>query len=50
MPMSIIFGMATAEGDAPQPFWEKARPATITVTIGESPVYIVMETAKRSGQ
>jgi hypothetical protein len=42
--------MATAEGDAPQPFWEKAGPATITVTIGESPVYIVMETAKRSGQ
>ena len=45
-----VFGMATAEGDAPQPFWEKAGPATITVTIGESPVYIVMETAKRSGQ
>jgi hypothetical protein len=38
-----VFGMATADGEAPKPAWEKAGPASITLTIGESPVYILME-------
>jgi hypothetical protein len=30
-------------GAAPQPAWEKAGPAAITLTISESPTYIIME-------
>jgi hypothetical protein len=42
LPIQVI-GMATAENEAPQPGWEKAGPGAITLTIGESPTYIIME-------
>jgi hypothetical protein len=35
--------MAIADGNAPQISWEKAGPTAITLTVGESPIYIVME-------
>jgi hypothetical protein len=34
--------MVTADGEAPKTAWEKAGPTAITLTIGESPTYIVM--------
>ena len=38
-----VAGVATAEDEAPQPSWDKAGPATIPLTIGESLTYIIME-------
>ena len=37
-----ILGMATTSGDAPKPTWEKSGPSAITLTLGESPVYLIM--------
>lgn len=37
-----IAGMTTAEGQAPEPKWEQTGDAAITLTIGESPAYILM--------
>jgi hypothetical protein len=37
-----ILGMTTTSGDAPKPTWEKTGPSAITLTLGESPVYIIM--------
>jgi len=44
LPVRIV-GMATTDGEIPLPAWEKAGPAAITLTIGESPTYIIMERA-----
>ncbi len=41
LPVKVV-GMATADGEAPKLAWEKAGPSAITLTIGESPTYIVM--------
>jgi hypothetical protein len=38
-----VIGMATTDGQAPEPKWEQAGDAGITLTIGESPVYIVLD-------
>ncbi|MCY3022637.1 MAG: hypothetical protein NTW87_26955, partial [Planctomycetota bacterium] len=32
-----VVSMATADGEAPKPAWEKAGPSAITITVGESP-------------
>jgi hypothetical protein len=37
-----ITGMATTNGQAPEPKWEQTGDAAITLTVGESPIYIVM--------
>jgi hypothetical protein len=37
-----VNGMATADGAAPHPEWQSASDSTITLTIGESPAYIIM--------
>lgn len=37
-----VTGMATTDGQAPEPKWEQAGDAGITLTIGESPIYIVL--------
>lgn len=37
-----VTGMATAGGDAPQPAWQDVGDAAMTLTIGESPVYITI--------
>ena len=42
LPVRVV-GMATMEGGAPQPSWEKTGPVAITLPIGESPLYIIME-------
>ncbi len=41
-PVKVV-GMATAEGDAPKAMWEMTGPSAITLTIGESPIYIMMD-------
>jgi len=41
-----VTGMATADGQAPEPKWEQTGDAAITLTIGESPIYIVMDKTK----
>jgi hypothetical protein len=41
-PLKVV-GMATADGVAPNPSWEKAGPSAITLNIGESPTYIIMD-------
>jgi hypothetical protein len=38
-----VAGMATTNGAAPQPSWEKTGPAAISLIIGESPAYIFMD-------
>jgi hypothetical protein len=38
--------MVTADGQAPEQQWEQAGNAAITLTIGESPIYIVMDKTK----
>jgi hypothetical protein len=38
-----VTGMATTDGQAPEPKWEQISNGTITLTIGESPIYIVMD-------
>jgi len=38
-----VTGMVTTDGQAPEPKWEQAGEAAITLTIGESPIYIVMD-------
>jgi hypothetical protein len=38
-----VIGMATAAGEAPKTAWEKAGPTAITLTIGESPIYILID-------
>jgi len=40
-PIQVI-GMATADGQPPAPKWEQTGDSAITLTIGESPAYIVM--------
>jgi hypothetical protein len=48
LPVRVV-GMVTADGDAPQPSWEKAGPSAITLTVGESPIYLITErTASRN--
>jgi hypothetical protein len=42
LPIHVV-GMATADGTAPQVPWEKADPSSVSLTIGESPAYIIME-------
>jgi hypothetical protein len=42
LPVRVV-AMATMEGGAPQPSWEKSGPVAITLPIGESPLYIIME-------
>lgn len=42
IPVRVI-GMATRDAKAPQPVWEKTSPSSITLTLGESPTYIIME-------
>jgi hypothetical protein len=37
-----VLGMATADGPAPQPEWAQTGDTAITLTIGESPTYILM--------
>ena len=44
LPTQVV-GMATADGEAPKPAWEKTGPAAITLTVGESPIYILMNGA-----
>jgi hypothetical protein len=41
-----VTGMATADGQAPEPKWEQTGDTAITLTIGESPIYIVMDKTK----
>ncbi len=41
LPVRVV-GMATTAGESPEPDWEKAGPGTITLSIGESPTYIIM--------
>ncbi|NLH15467.1 MAG: hypothetical protein GX455_02700 [Phycisphaerae bacterium] len=43
---SKVLGMATADGEAPKPAWEKQGPSAITLTVGESPTYILMDRQK----
>lgn len=38
-----VVGMATTDGPAPEPKWEQTADKTITLTIGESPTFIVMD-------
>jgi hypothetical protein len=42
LPLQVV-GMASSAGEAPEVRWEKAGTTAITLTIGESPTYIVME-------
>lgn len=42
LPVQVL-GMATAEGEAPQPVWENAGPSAVTLTVSENPAYIVMK-------
>ncbi len=42
-PVVKVVGMATTEREAPEPPWEKTGPAAITLTVGESPIYVIME-------
>jgi hypothetical protein len=42
LPVQVV-GMATADGPAPQPGWEKAGASSITLTVGESPIYLIMK-------
>jgi len=42
LPAKVV-GMATTEGDAPQPSWEKLGPAALALPVGESPIYFIME-------
>ncbi len=44
VPVKVV-GMATAEGEAPLLSFEKTGPGAITMLIGESPTYIIMERA-----
>lgn len=44
LPVRVV-GMATAEGEAPKVPWEEASPSAITLTIGESPTYLIMDRA-----
>ena len=46
LPLSVT-AMATSNGPAPQVAWKKAGDAAIHLTVGESPVYIVMNAAGR---
>jgi hypothetical protein len=45
LPQSVT-AMATNSGPAPQVSWKKAGNDGINVTVGESPVYIVMKAVK----
>jgi len=38
-----VVAMETSDVPAPEPRWEKAAPRAITLTVGESPIYIVMQ-------
>ena len=42
LPIRVV-GMAITNGEAPQPAWEEAGPSSVTLTIGESPTYLIME-------
>ena len=44
LPVRIV-SMATADGEAPQLSWEKSGSSAITLNVGESPIYIIMERA-----
>ena len=46
-PVVKVAGMATTEREAPEPPWEKTGPAAITLTVGESPIYVIMERAEQ---
>jgi hypothetical protein len=41
-PVQVI-GMATTDGQAPEQKWEQTGDSAITLTIGESPTYIVLK-------
>ena len=41
-PISVT-GMATTDGQAPEPKWEQTGDSAITLTVGESPTYIVLK-------
>lgn len=43
---SKVLGMATADGEAPKTAWVKSGPSSITLTVGESPIYILMNRQK----
>lgn len=38
-----VVGMATADGEAPRPAWQPAGDGSISLTIGEGPIYVVMD-------
>ena len=44
LPLRVV-GMATTNGAVPQPSWEKTSPSSISLNIGESPTYLLMERA-----
>ena len=46
MPVEVV-GMATTDAKTPQLAWEKAGSRSISLTIGESPAYILMEPGTR---
>lgn len=41
LPVKVV-GMATGDGEVPQVSWEKTSSSAITLTIGESPTYIIL--------
>jgi hypothetical protein len=40
---SKVVGMATTDGAPPRPAWEKTSQSAINLSIGESPIYLIME-------
>ncbi len=45
-PPITIFGMATSENDPPKPEWQQMKENAISLTIGESPTYLVFNNKK----
>jgi hypothetical protein len=45
LPIKVV-GMATADGEALRVAWEKTGPSAITLTVGESPIYLFMTRTK----
>lgn len=41
LPKQVV-GMATADGEAPKPAWTKTGERTISLTVGEAPIYLLM--------
>lgn len=46
-PVEQALGMSAADGPAPRVEWKPAGPASITLSVGESPVYVIMRRAGR---